>query len=515
MIYFVLTDRFADGDSSNNDMGKGEFDPKRLESYHGGDFAGLIQKLDYIEDLGAGAVWVTPPVANQWVSPSYGGLRYMGYHGYWAQDLYDVDAHLGGMEAYKDFIRQAHARGIAVIQDIVCNHLGDFSSSDGKNSRQGGYPEHPAAPFTDQSIEGGLFHFNGNSTYTREYANLDDLNTENPQVIQALIDVYKFWIREADVDGFRVDTASSVPMEFWRVFVPQIVAYAKSLGKDNFIVFGEDYEYDQCVQLRFDGADKGQARYTGTAEAPVFNGMLNFAFCGAATSVFSGSLINGRGWNPPTPRFGSFAQLDGRFSPEIRALYAGKSADQLVNFLDNHDMMRINAPDKIGGDSGALKLAIGALLTLPGIPCMLYGTEQGFDEPAPIPGGQTNRRQDLWDSGYETSNPFYTWTARLNALRRAYPALSRGSYVSRIIDGNEGAAYSFSRILDGQEVLVVMNRSTDIQWIKPITGIKEDLIDSLNPGKPIKKGSRIKIKPQTMMVLVGKSMWKADALTLR
>ena len=123
VVYFVMTDRFADGDPRNNDLGAGEYDPARNSHYSGGDLRGLRQRLDYIRGLGATAVWLTPPVANQWLDPTAG---YTGYHGYWAEHFKRVDRHLGTLADYRALSRALHGRGMYMVQDIVLNHTGNF-----------------------------------------------------------------------------------------------------------------------------------------------------------------------------------------------------------------------------------------------------------------------------------------------------------------------------------------------------------------------------------------------------
>jgi hypothetical protein len=123
VLYFVVTDRFADGDPRNNDQGAGEYQPGNRTRFQGGDLAGLRQRLDYIRGLGATGVWLTPPVANQWLGP---GGHYGGYHGYWAEHFKQVDAHLGTLDDYRQLSHSLHQRGMVLVQDIVLNHTGDF-----------------------------------------------------------------------------------------------------------------------------------------------------------------------------------------------------------------------------------------------------------------------------------------------------------------------------------------------------------------------------------------------------
>src|ERR1035437_1639884 len=128
VIYFVMTDRFMDGDKSNDDQGRGEFNPKDGNLYSGGDLAGIREKLDYIQGLGATAVWITPPVANVWYDPA---MKMAGYHGYWAENFTKVDAHMGTLEDYRRLSMELHRRGMYLVQDIVVNHTGDFFRYDG------------------------------------------------------------------------------------------------------------------------------------------------------------------------------------------------------------------------------------------------------------------------------------------------------------------------------------------------------------------------------------------------
>ncbi|WP_259459694.1 alpha-amylase family glycosyl hydrolase, partial [Mesotoga sp. HF07.pep.5.2.highcov] len=122
VVYFLMIDRFSNGDPSNDDMGLGEAGSDNSR-YNGGDLKGIIDKLDYIKGLGATAIWITPPVANQWWNP---WVNYGGYHGYWARDFKRIDEHFGDIALYKELVEKAHEKGLLVIQDIVPNHVGDY-----------------------------------------------------------------------------------------------------------------------------------------------------------------------------------------------------------------------------------------------------------------------------------------------------------------------------------------------------------------------------------------------------
>ncbi|MEO8161274.1 MAG: alpha-amylase family glycosyl hydrolase, partial [Arenimonas sp.] len=128
VLYFVMTDRFDDGDQSNDDQHAGEFDPADTAKYNGGDFNGIEKHLDYIRGLGATGVWVTPPVLNRWWDPR---ARHGGYHGYWAKDFSRVDPHLGTLADYQQLSRQLHGAGMVLVQDIVLNHTADYFRYEG------------------------------------------------------------------------------------------------------------------------------------------------------------------------------------------------------------------------------------------------------------------------------------------------------------------------------------------------------------------------------------------------
>ena len=130
IIYFAMIDRFADGDPTNNDQGAGEFNPQDGARYSGGDLAGLRQHLDYVQSLGATALWITPPVRHQWWDSQ---VNYGGYHGYWGSDFAAVDPHFGSLADYRALADGLHQRGMYLIQDIVVNHVGNgFSYPDGR-----------------------------------------------------------------------------------------------------------------------------------------------------------------------------------------------------------------------------------------------------------------------------------------------------------------------------------------------------------------------------------------------
>jgi glycosidase len=494
VIYFALIDRFADGDSRNNDQGAGEYAPGQRSRYQGGDLKGLTQRLDYIRGLGATALWITPPVANQWLNPSG---DYAGYHGYWAENMMKVDKHLGSLADYRALSRALHGRGMYLVQDIVVNHMGNFFTYrdrwvDGDPAR--GWEAHdqthpvprPSQPPFDQNDPrhprqraAAIYHWTPDirdyndplQEHNFQMSGLDDLNTENPAVRRALRRSFGHWIRQAGVDAFRVDTAFYVPPAYFADFLhatdpaaPGVLQVARGTGRKAFHVFGEGFGIDkpgQDVQARkiesYITAQPGSAGVkAGQALLP---GMLNFPLYGALGDVFA----RGR---PP-------AELADRVQ---RMMAVHREPHLMTSFVDNHDVDRFLA----GGSEAGLRQALLAMFTLPGIPVIYYGTEQGFTEQ------RAAMFASGWGSGgrdrFDTQAPLYRTIAEMAALRRQHRVLSRGvPTVLQAQAAQPGAlawrmAHGRGR---GEQMLVVFN-----------TAAHETLLDSLSTGLPA--GTRLR-----------------------
>lgn len=455
VIYFVVTDRFADGDPTNNDQGRGEFRAGDNGRYNGGDFKGLVQRLPYIRGLGATALWVTPPVANQWLDPAG---QHSGYHGYWADNLLQVDRHLGGLADYQLLSHMLHAQGMHLVQDIVVNHMGNFFSY-GNGGWQGwGRPSQAPFDLNDQrdpaQRRAGVYHWTPDvSDYTRreqelnfQMSGLDDLNTENPAVRRALRASYGHWIRQAGVDAFRVDTAFYVPADFFADFLdsrdpaaPGILRVAAATGRRQFHVFGEGFGIDKPGGSR--QSRKIESYMHGHRGRPLLPGMLNFPLYGALGDVFA----RGR----------PAAELGQRIT-QMMALH--RRVHWMPSFVDNHDVDRFLA----GGSQAALKQALLALMTLPGIPVVYYGTEQGFVEQraAMFASGVGSGGRDRYDS----NSPLYKLTAEVIALRRASKLFSRG--VPTVLAGNAARPGALAwKTVHGRDSAIVIFNTADSETL--------------------------------------------------
>ena len=428
VLYFAMIDRFDDGDPANNDQGAGVYDPADPAKYSGGDLKGLTRRLDYMRGLGATGLWITPPVANQWWD---GEARFSGYHGYWARDFKAVDEHYGTLADYRALADGLHGRGMTLVQDIVVNHTGNFYAHDGwqaddpakgwrmtRDSRPAGAPT--ALPFSQNDPRDpaqralGVYHWtppirdytNEREERTFELAGLDDLRTTHPAVRRALREAYGYWIREVGVDAFRVDTAFYVEPEFFVDFVsstdaeaPGVAQVAREVGKPSFHLFGEGWGLDKA----FDDAQMRKIDAYQRLEGGI-PAMIQFPLYGGFGDVFA--------------RGHATAELAWRIE---RTLDVHADPWRMPTFVDNHDVERFLA----GGDEAGLKQALLAMLTLPGIPVLYYGTEQGFREQrdAMFAGGFGSGGRDH----FNVDSPLYRAIAAMVALRRANPALSRGT----------------------------------------------------------------------------------------
>lgn len=453
-IYFIFTDRFNDGDPSNNSLTPGAaYAPTNSRGIHGGDFKGIEQKADYIRGLGATAIWITPIPLNDAGS---------AYHGYGARDFYQLAPHLGTLTDLSNMVAACHARGIKVILDVVVNHSGNLV-----DSGDAGYPNYNATGYTlryrNNAIQHAppfnvtnvtpatltsLFHNHGviqdfnnpDQVEKGELSNLDDFNTQLPYVRTNMAAIWKYWIQVADVDGFRVDTVKHVEHGnggFWNYWCPEIRNFATSLGKSNFFLFGEVY----------DGSDQKCGAYTGTKLSSnfAFDSVLDYPLYYLIGNVFAAAT-------------GNTKQLEDRYN-NIAANYDPAAHYRLVTFLDNHDQRRFL---NINSATNRLGVALAFLYTARGIPCLYYGTEQAFNG-----GTDPNNREDMFDGQFETgpslgdnfnmAHPLYRHVAFLNNLRRVYPALRRGDHANRWNNPSGPGLFAYARRFETQEVFVAFN----------------------------------------------------------
>ena len=446
--YFVMTDRFADGDSSNNGDG---YDPTNIGYWHGGDFKGLAEKLPYIANLGVTSIWITPPFKQQSIQGNSAA-----YHGYWALDFMTVDPHLGTEEDFKNLIDKAHSMGLKIIVDVVANHTADvIQYQNGKAFIPGGKENIKNPRFLNNLSN---YHNQGDSTFQGEsslngdFFGLDDLATEKPEVVRGFIDIWSYWIQTFGIDGMRVDTFRHVNPEFWKAVIPAIQKVAQASGKKTFPIFGEVAE----------NGPETLATYVAGGQAP---SVLDFGFNDQVSKYIAS--------------YGSSDRLVKLFNADDLYTTQKTSAYGLATFLGNHDAGRLgnailrNASDK----DEALKRAIIAqsmLLLLRGGPVLYYGDEKGMTGG----GGDKLARQDMfptkveswkWEQrigsepvgdgdGFTLSNPIESEISSLQRIIKANPALRNGT--QQILTA-QGQLFIASRYAGKQEYIVAFNTSSD------------------------------------------------------
>lgn len=522
VIYLIMPDRFANGDTANDRGGLADdrlvsgYDPAHKAFYHGGDLKGLIARLDYIQGLGATAIWLTPVFANKPVQGS-GDSASAGYHGYWGTDFTTIDPHLGSRSDYKAFVDAAHARGMKVYFDIVVNHTADViryrecevsacayrGKADFPFTLRGGpggsaintgfagdgtgqqtaanfgrlkdqnFAYTPFVPAGDEQAKKpewlndiAVYHNRGESTFRGEssqygdFAGLDDVATEHPRAVAGMIALYGQWIDDFGIDGYRIDTARHVNEEFWQAFIPAMLARARAKGIPNFHVFGEVMEF-QPGEL---------ARFTWVDGLPAVN---DFALQGA--------LVEAIAKDGPTDAITTVFRGD--------VLYKGgeATARQLVTLTGNHDVYRFARAVMLARPTATREevfkrvlLAHAVVLLARGVPALYYGDEQGFTGMGSGVGApDQDSREDMFPTQtpsyigaprlapsqtargdhFDLSHPLYLGIGELARIRLADPALRRGRQVSRS-SGDKPGLLAFSRLIDGQETLAAFNTST-------------------------------------------------------
>ncbi|WP_429068386.1 alpha-amylase family glycosyl hydrolase [Aeromonas bestiarum] len=463
IIYFLMIDRFNDGDPSNNDQGANEFDPTSDKKFSGGDITGVQQKLDYIAGLGATAVWMTPPVANQWWDPAQ---NYGGYHGYWARDMQKIDEHFGDLATYQALAEDLHKRGMYLIQDIVVNHVGNFFTYAGHYDPATpcqGFELIPGALAAGQSLpvplsfndcnspqaqSAAIYHWtpqiidhnDPRQQLTYQLSDLDDLNTSTSAVRDYLKQSYRYWIDQVGVDAFRVDTVKYVEHDFYHDFFHSqdgIINKAGETGRRDFLSLGEVFE--SSSPYKTEGEEK-MISYLGTKKKPELDSLLNFPLQATMNQVFAG----GR----PT------AELGFRLR-KMMEMYPNPY--RLGNFIDNHDMARFLAQ----GNLDDFKQALFTMLTLPGIPVIYQGTEQAF----------RGYRDSMFEGGYredghhkdsfDIDSEMYRFIQSLTNLRHQNKVLSRGDLSILAEDKSGAGVFAYRRHMEGSDLIVILNTAPE------------------------------------------------------
>jgi glycosidase len=524
-IYFLMIDRF--NNPSQAPAGGRRSWNRRYGRHQGGNFNGIKAQLNYLKQLGVGAIWITPVVKNPSADWAY------NYHGYAAQDLLAVDGRFGsdGTRAtaereLRELVDAAHDAGMYVVLDVVLNHMArvfDYwvdnrlidNYENGDQLRAApmaavepeiawlnglGYPRpdwsgqlpDPAVLDADDAVHPALdfrkdfFRRRGRKvndrpdwpTPARGFA-VGDFDTMRQLVVEyrlepdhplhqrwgtnpvltLLVRAYSYLIARYDFDAFRIDTAKYVDPVMLQYFGNGIREFAMSLGKRNFFTFGEVWDSDETL-ARFVGRNAGVNEGYGIDAAKDF-------------PLFQLLRQLSKGFED-VHRLTELYQERKTYEAELLSSH-GEASRFFVTFLDNHDQSeRIRHPDT---PELQVKLALGLLFCLQGIPCVYYGTEQGLmgtvdDNGNPDLAQFEGVREAMWGkaAAFDTSHETYQWIRILSDQRQNQPALRYGRQYFRMVSGDgrnfglssgAGGMVCFSRILGDQEVLVVANTSTN------------------------------------------------------
>lgn len=418
-IYQIVTDRFNDGNTSNN--GKTDvFDKNDLKKYHGGDWQGIIAKIKdgYLTDMGISAIWISSPVENiDSIDPSNGSAA---YHGYWAKDFFKTNQHFGTEADFQQLVKVAHQHHIKVVIDFAPNHTstaekeGTTFKEDGalyKNGKLvGKFSDDKDKMFNHESWTD--FSTYENSIYHSMYG-LADLNNINPKVDQYMKEAIDKWL-DLGVDGIRVDAVKHMLQGWQKNWLSHIYE------KHNVFVFGEwfsghtDDDYDMTTFANNSGM-----------------GLLDFRFANAIRQLYTG--------------FSTFTMRDFYKVLENRDQVTNEVTDQ-VTFIDNHDMERFAT--KVANNQTAVNQAYALLLTSRGVPNIYYGTEQyatGDKDP--------NNRGDM--PSFNKESQAYKVISKLAPLRKQNQALAYGTTEQRWISDH---VLVFERKFGNHVALVAINR---------------------------------------------------------
>lgn len=436
VVYFMMTDRFFDGNESNNTASGADTYGKNPGLYHGGDFAGVTAKLDYLQDLGVNTIWITPVVENiKGVAVTDEGSKDVpynaAYHGYWASDFTKLNPTLGTTGEFETMISEAHKRGMRIMVDIVVNHAGYGTESTF------------ADMLRDKSVsEGDIKSWQ---------SGLPDFATENADVRAKLVEWQTSWMKDYGVDYFRVDTVKHVDSTTWAALknsTTEVNPSFKMIGE----YFGAGY------------ASNGSSLGTGQMDAD-----LDFDFNDQATSFVSGNISS-------VEKF-----LSARNSALNNTYMTGQ-------FLSSHDEDGFKAALMNGKKytedeaTSAALVAATLQLTAKGIPVIYYGEEVGLSGLNNYP-YQTNR-YDMDFSKATKDNVTYQHYKNLLSIRNAYTdVFARGSRT--VVASSDEEGYDVvSRSYGGTTLYVGMNIKDAAKEVKvPVNANAGDTVKNLYDGK--------------------------------
>lgn len=453
VIYFAVTDRFFDGDASNNDAyGVGDYNvgEKGGSSYHGGDFAGLNQKLDYLKDLGVNTIWITPIVENitEDQHDNETDTATYGYHGYWASDFTKLNKHLGKEQQFKALLDAAHSKGMKIMVDVVLNHAG-YGREDYFNSILTDADGNSISMIRDSSNT-----ISGDDKYD-SLSDLPDFVTENKAVTDQLVTWQTEWMSKYSIDYYRVDTVKHVETTTW-------AAFKNSLTEVNpdFKMIGE-----------YSGA--GYANNAGELGTGTMDALLDFDFNDFAQNFVTGKI----------------SSVENSLQKRNSAI---NNTAVMGSFLSSHDedtlQYKLVNESKISEEEAynLMKVAATLQITAKGQPVLYYGEEigQGGANNWPY---QTNRRDFDWtelEKQKADSNSIYNHYKTMLAIRNAYTdVFARGNRSTVAVSDADGYEV-ISRSYGNSTLYVGMNvKEAEKEVVIPVAESAGTVLKNLYDGK--------------------------------
>ncbi|MFA6003848.1 MAG: alpha-amylase family glycosyl hydrolase [Elusimicrobiota bacterium] len=479
-IYFLMVDRFHDGKTRRpnggpqRNMGSGT--SEQLRDFCGGTLPGITRNIGYIQDLGCTALWLSPIFEND-PRPEA-----RSYHGYGIWNYLAVDPRFGTKADLIELVETAHKRNMRVFLDAVANHCGDVWSYEGDHPRfyRDDHGQHPFGDWRSQDYPVPLdlrnpdyFHRRGQirdwgwdalpETHWGDFYSLKGFNNDDDpaglKLQDIIIKAHQYWVREADIDGYRMDAVKHMGETAIARFCQSLREHAYELGKRNFLLFGE-----------LVGGDDAVNRYTGPNTAgKVGNKTIYYGL----SSVLDFPLY----WTLPgvIKGFISPAALIHRYEAlRERAINRGELGRYMVTFLDNHDQIGQNYKRRFaaGARDEQIVAAVGYLICALGTPCIYYGTEQGF-------AGEGENDHVIREAMFDLADPkrdllnkdccIYQEIAKIAKVNRDHPGLRFGRMYFREVSGDgrnfglpeaHPCTLAFARVLADEEILIAYNTST-------------------------------------------------------
>lgn len=445
IIYFMLTDRFYNGNPDNDGENCDVNDPGK---YHGGDFAGVTQKLDYLKELGVNTIWITPIVKNISEGQLTGEAdvpKMYGYHGYWAEDFTQLDPHLGTEEEFRTLVEEAHERGIKVMVDAVINHAG-----------------YGTEELFGDMIRGEADTEAGSDKKTSIYG-LPDFRTEDEEVREQIIQWQTDWVKEFGIDCFRLDTVKHVEEDTWQ----ELHAALLEINPE-FKVIGEVY-------------DAGYSYVTEYYSSGQMDALLDFDYNNAALKLASGGL----------------QKVENYFEKRNAVLTEDMSMGGFLSSHDENGLMfeLINRGYSEEQALGLMKAAVSMQLTAKGIPVIYYGEELGLTGKHDYP-YQSNRYDMDWSLAQAENDMLQHYKTMLR-IRNVYSEVwSKGTRSALLVDEEQGVLI-FDRYYEGTHLMVALNCTEEEktvtfalpEGVDSVTGnlyetySQENVLDAASTGK--------------------------------